>query len=219
MLTGREFQVLRRLVDGQTNKEIAQGLRVTGKTVEYHVSKLLRKHGAHSRYELADALTPSSRSTLEEARFELAYEDQLQAANNGRHRRYPTDYPSCVVCVLIRDFCGRVLLDKRTAPSGQSPWTVPSGHVFFGETLHDAARRRVKEEMNLEIKALQDVGIHEIVEDDEHLVIVMLQAQVVAGQDSLGTWYAAADAVRLALHPLCRDPLRRYLLSDSKASS
>ncbi|MBS3957519.1 MAG: response regulator transcription factor [Clostridiales bacterium] len=55
-LTGRETQVLRRLVGGQTNKQIANELGITPKTVEFHVSKLLKKHAVSSRFELTDSL-------------------------------------------------------------------------------------------------------------------------------------------------------------------
>jgi DNA-binding CsgD family transcriptional regulator len=65
-LTGRELQVLRRVVDLKTNKVIAQELGITAKTVEFHVSKLLKKHGAGSRFELTDMLTPSDQDAAEE---------------------------------------------------------------------------------------------------------------------------------------------------------
>ncbi|MDZ4179828.1 MAG: helix-turn-helix transcriptional regulator [Coriobacteriia bacterium] len=64
-LTGREAQVLRRLLDGQTNKQIAHELGITAKTVEFHVSKLLKKHGVSSRFGLMDGLRPSRRNPTE----------------------------------------------------------------------------------------------------------------------------------------------------------
>ena len=64
-LTGRETQVLRRLLDGQTNKQIAYALGITAKTVEFHVSKLLKKHGVSSRFGLMDRLRQSSQNPAE----------------------------------------------------------------------------------------------------------------------------------------------------------
>ena len=55
-LTPSELRVARLAVDGKTNREIAQSLFVTPKTVEVHLSSVYRKLGIGSRTQLADAL-------------------------------------------------------------------------------------------------------------------------------------------------------------------
>jgi DNA-binding CsgD family transcriptional regulator len=55
-LTAREEEVGRLVVEGATNREIAQTLFLATKTVERHVSNLLRKLGARNRTELAARL-------------------------------------------------------------------------------------------------------------------------------------------------------------------
>ena len=45
--------------EGQTNRDIAQALFVTPKTVEVHLSNAYRKLGIRSRRELAGALPKS----------------------------------------------------------------------------------------------------------------------------------------------------------------
>jgi DNA-binding CsgD family transcriptional regulator len=52
-VTDREADVLRLVIAGLANKEIATALRLSPRTVEKHVENLLRKTGAHSRTELA----------------------------------------------------------------------------------------------------------------------------------------------------------------------
>ncbi|MDY7041962.1 MAG: response regulator transcription factor [Chloroflexota bacterium] len=52
-LTEREMEVLRLMAEGLSNKEIAQKLQVTRRTVEFHVSNILKKLGAASRVEAA----------------------------------------------------------------------------------------------------------------------------------------------------------------------
>ena len=47
-LTGRERDVLRRVIEGKQNKVIAAELDISMKTVEYHRSKLMEKMGADS---------------------------------------------------------------------------------------------------------------------------------------------------------------------------
>jgi DNA-binding CsgD family transcriptional regulator len=55
-LTASERRVAALAADGQTNRDIAQGLFVTPKTVEVHLSNAYRKLGIRSRRELAAAL-------------------------------------------------------------------------------------------------------------------------------------------------------------------
>ena len=50
-LTARELEVLDLLCDGLRNAEIAQRLVISQKTVDHHVSAILRKLGAHTRGE------------------------------------------------------------------------------------------------------------------------------------------------------------------------
>ena len=52
-VTDREADVLRLVIDGLPNKQIAAALRLSPRTVEKHVENLLRKTGARSRTELA----------------------------------------------------------------------------------------------------------------------------------------------------------------------
>ncbi len=52
-VTGREADVLRLVIAGLANKDIATALRLSPRTVEKHVENLLRKTGARSRTELA----------------------------------------------------------------------------------------------------------------------------------------------------------------------
>jgi DNA-binding NarL/FixJ family response regulator len=55
-LTASERRVADLAAEGQTNRDIAQSLYVTPKTVEVHLSSTYRKLGIASRHELAGAL-------------------------------------------------------------------------------------------------------------------------------------------------------------------
>jgi DNA-binding CsgD family transcriptional regulator len=55
-LTPSEKRIVALAADGQTNRDIAQALYVTPKTVEVHLSNSYRKLGIRSRRELAGAL-------------------------------------------------------------------------------------------------------------------------------------------------------------------
>ena len=52
-LTEREAEVLRELVSGAGNREIALRLGITENTVKMHITNMLQKTGYHSRLELA----------------------------------------------------------------------------------------------------------------------------------------------------------------------
>jgi len=52
-LSVREFEVLRLIVNGRLNHEIAAALRIKERTVRFHVENILFKLGAKSRTEAA----------------------------------------------------------------------------------------------------------------------------------------------------------------------
>ena len=56
-LTAAERRVCRQAAEGHTNREIAQALFVTPKTVEYHLRNTYRKLDIQTRGELAEALS------------------------------------------------------------------------------------------------------------------------------------------------------------------
>ena len=55
-LTAAERRVCRQVAEGQTNREVAQALFVTEKTVERHLSSVYQKLGIRSRFQLAAAI-------------------------------------------------------------------------------------------------------------------------------------------------------------------
>lgn len=59
-LTKRELSVLERVLRGESNKEIANGLTCSVKTVEFHVSNILRKLGVSTRMRLAAQFMPAA---------------------------------------------------------------------------------------------------------------------------------------------------------------
>jgi DNA-binding CsgD family transcriptional regulator len=55
-LTAAEWRVCRQAAEGRTNREVAQALFVTEKTVERHLSSAYQKLGIRSRFQLAAAI-------------------------------------------------------------------------------------------------------------------------------------------------------------------
>jgi DNA-binding NarL/FixJ family response regulator len=63
LLTAREQEIARFVAAGDSNPEIAAALFLSRKTVERHVSNILRKVGARNRTELATRLRRSTTDT------------------------------------------------------------------------------------------------------------------------------------------------------------
>ena len=59
LLTPQEFQVAQAAVAGATNREIADALFLSQKTVEFHLSAIYRRLGVRSRAELKTLLNSS----------------------------------------------------------------------------------------------------------------------------------------------------------------
>jgi len=55
-LTPQEFSVARAVADGGSNREVAEALHLSPRTVEYHLGNVYRKLGVHSRTALAHRL-------------------------------------------------------------------------------------------------------------------------------------------------------------------
>ncbi|MBK8973702.1 MAG: response regulator transcription factor [Hahellaceae bacterium] len=58
-LTGRETEVARAICNGLTNREIADQLSVSERTIKSHLTSLFEKTGARDRLQLAIKLAPS----------------------------------------------------------------------------------------------------------------------------------------------------------------
>lgn len=57
---------------------------------------------------------------------------------------------------------GKVLLIKRSIKPYKGFWTIPGGHIDFGETSQDSLIREIKEETNIDVEI---VGLIKIYDD------------------------------------------------------
>ena len=78
--------------------------------------------------------------------------------------------------MIVKD--GKVLLGKRNVDPekagsqlhGEGTWTLPGGKVDFGETIHNAAIRELKEETDLDAKKLELISVTDEIVHDAHFV-------------------------------------------------
>lgn len=67
--------------------------------------------------------------------------------------------------IITRD--DRVLLIKRKGPHGAGTWSTPGGHLDFGETPEECARREAKEEVGMDVVEARFRAVTNDVFEDE----------------------------------------------------
>ena len=68
--------------------------------------------------------------------------------------------------VFVRE--GRVFLARRKGALGEGSWGSAGGHLEFGETLEDCARREAKEEFGVEVGELRYLCVSNIIAYGRH---------------------------------------------------
>lgn len=67
---------------------------------------------------------------------------------------------------------GKVFLAQRQGAHGEATWGSAGGHLEFGETLEDCARREALEELGVEVGELRILCLSNVVAYDRHYVDV-----------------------------------------------
>ncbi len=82
--------------------------------------------------------------------------------------------PKVGVGVVILNDKNEVLLGLRSASHGSGEWSFPGGHMEFGETVFETARREIREETGLDIKEFELISVCDemryIRSDNKHYV-------------------------------------------------
>jgi mutator protein MutT len=118
------------------------------------------------------------------------------------------------VCVIQGDL---VLLTQRGKPPFENLWSLPGGHVGWGESLASAALRELKEETGITARLGQVIDWVEIIRPEKHIVIAVFAAQWQAGEAHAASDAKAARWVRhdelhaLELTPGLADIIRKGL--------
>lgn len=93
------------------------------------------------------------------------------------------DVPRVGVAVIVLRR-GLVLLGERIASHGAGTWALPGGHLEFGETIEQCARREVREETGLQLQALtQGPYMSDVfASEQKHYVTLFLLSHVNSGE-------------------------------------
>lgn len=85
------------------------------------------------------------------------------------------------VGVLVLNSEGRVLLGKRKGKLGEHTFSLPGGHLEFGEAPEECARRELKEETDLDGNDFKVVSLANDIAYDRHYITIGVVVKGFAG--------------------------------------
>lgn len=81
---------------------------------------------------------------------------------------------------LIKD--GKILLGKRIGKTGYGTWCLPGGHLEYGESLVDAAKRELEEETGIAVESVEFLHIINDVQWGDHYIHINFLAKDFKGE-------------------------------------
>lgn len=75
-----------------------------------------------------------------------------------------------------------ILLGKRRNCYGADTWALPGGHLEYGETLIDAAKREMNEELDIAVTKMELLFVTEDIEEQRHYIHFSFLAQEYSGE-------------------------------------
>ncbi len=98
-------------------------------------------------------------------------------------------YPRVGVGVMIKNDRGEILLGLRKGSHGSGEWSFPGGHLDFGETLFETAKREVMEEACLVTNEFSLISVADemryIESDGKHYLNIGIEARYEGGEPKL----------------------------------
>jgi 8-oxo-dGTP diphosphatase len=87
--------------------------------------------------------------------------------------------------LIVKD--GKVLMGKRKNAHGDGAWSFPGGHLEFGESWEECARRETEEETGIQIKNIRFGAVTNdvFVEEEKHYITLYMLADYEAGEVQL----------------------------------
>lgn len=95
-------------------------------------------------------------------------------------------YPRVGIGVMIQNKKSEVLLGLRQGSHGAGEWSFPGGHLEFGETILETAKREVKEETGLSVEEFELISVADemryIKTDGKHYLNIGIKAKFKSGE-------------------------------------
>lgn len=114
-------------------------------------------------------------------------------------------HPKIGIGVMIQNEKGQVLLGLRLKSHGTGEWSFPGGHLEFGETIFECAKREVVEETGLIVSEFELISVADemryIESDGKHYLNIGIKAKFASGEPKNlepdkcqeWSWFSLAD--------------------------
>lgn len=124
------------------------------------------------------------------------------------------------VCVVRK---GHVLLAKRANTKAFGMWSLPGGHIEYGEPVKTAALRELEEETGIEARIVRLLDCIDVINKnrdglvDSHYVLSVFGAQWVSGTTRAGSdasevrWVRPDDLTRFQMTPGTGELIKRVV--------
>jgi 8-oxo-dGTP diphosphatase len=97
--------------------------------------------------------------------------------------------PRIGIGVMIQNDKGEVLLNLRKGSHGDGEWAFPGGHLEFGETVFETAKREAKEETGLDVDDFELISVFDemryIESDGKHYINLTVMAHAHSGKPKI----------------------------------
>ena len=82
---------------------------------------------------------------------------------------------------------GKFLMGKRKGSHGADTWSIPGGHLEFGESWEDTAKREALEETGLTVDNVRFVALTNDLfpSDDKHYITIWVECDWLAGEPTI----------------------------------
>jgi 8-oxo-dGTP diphosphatase len=82
---------------------------------------------------------------------------------------------------------GKILLQRRIGAHGAHTWSLPGGHLEYGESPEQTAVREAKEELNVEVANPRVIGLTNDINAGEgkHYITIFVEADYVCGEPKI----------------------------------
>ena len=129
-------------------------------------------------------------------------------------------YPEVTVGALIFNEEGKVFL--MISPKWQGKYSLPGGHIEYGETIEETAKREIKEETGLDIFDIQFLMVQECIFSEEfykkkHFIFLDYIAKakdtnvILDGREGTEhVWTTIDEALKLPLNPYTKNTILEY---------
>jgi 8-oxo-dGTP diphosphatase len=111
---------------------------------------------------------------------------------------------------------GKILLQRRIGAHGAGSWSLPGGHLEYGESPEETAMREAREELNVDIKNPRVIGLTNDINAGEgkHYITIFVEAEYSCGDPKINEPDKTSDIMWCSIDSLPEPlfvPLKNFI--------